>query len=145
MIGTVLGQIAHKDTTRPIDKLRKQIRRSMLVKTQKAYDEQMAVAQEADRHWIATQEKLGSELRVTTTASLNSLYDLMSPEQKFIKPKLFDSAIRSIEAKSEESDWEVENTKNAYMLTQFLRESLGIEDKRPSLGLLRKKILKTQP
>jgi len=138
-ISTIIAGIT--PVSRPVSALRKHLRKMMAAKNIKGYEKTLKIAKEANELWIQVQEDHSKEIRVTTIASLNSLYKLMTKDQKLIPEKKFEAAIRSIHEMSKHNDnpQEIDNNNNAKTISDALAKGLGIKVDN-SLSRLKNKI-----
>jgi len=136
MISTVLGQFDHSvmSASKDINKLRKDCRLKMAAPNPKAYAETMEIAKDANDIWFSVQEDMGGSVVVTTVPSLQSLFELMTPEQRLIKPKVFSKALAGMERLGDKTTKnEISNTKNGYLIRDAIAKKMGITVKNNGL------------
>ncbi|WP_416768491.1 hypothetical protein ACM66T_10030 [Sulfurimonas sp. ST-25] len=134
LIGTLMAYVKHSETTRKVDKLRKDIRKGL--SAMYLYDgaEYDRIAKEADIVWEGAKKELNNlNYTISLIATCRALWSMLddSPHQQlWFTERTFTAAMQSMEGVSTRKDtYDVERDSN--MLTDIFGRLLGIEKKKP--------------
>ena len=130
LIATLFGMMRHDETTKKIDKVRKQIR--MFIN--RLDSKRLAVLiKETNASWEKVKVKTDdNQIGVSLGRTIVILYDLLEVKQLVVSEKNLEAAVRSLEYGYEIT---AKTEADTAMLTDYFREELGIEVRAAKKGL----------
>lgn len=145
LIATLLGHIEHTETTKKVDKLRKQCRFAITKLYKSNKDKYKELVNRTDEVWKYAKDIIAdNHFEIVMSESLNALYGFISDSEYkslWFTKKTFTDALNSIsDNRRNNMNYDVDKTnEDSNTLVDYLQEALGLS-KKSKLSMMRKNI-----